>query len=185
VTVLEAPEPSVAGVEVDVWASLGSVPCWLEAGPEDAPAPNLTAPPPAGAPRGIGLMLEGGLRNPNNDRLPGRGVATAIRGLRPFVDLSPEASGAQDFQDTAAIISGLEGVVTVDTSVAHIAGALGKPCWILLPRPAVDWYSRWDSDRTPWYPSARLVRQRSPGDWAGVISELAERLPADSGDPRG
>jgi ADP-heptose:LPS heptosyltransferase len=123
-------------------------------------------------------MLEGGLRNPNNARLPGPGAAAAIRGLRSFVDLSPEASGARDFGDTAAMLSGLAGVATVDTSVAHLAGALGVPCWILLPRPAADWYTRWDGERTPWYPSARLVRQRKPGDWAGVVAELAAQLPA-------
>ncbi|MBW8812020.1 MAG: glycosyltransferase family protein [Caulobacterales bacterium] len=169
-------------LKVDVWASLGSVPRWLEAGPQDAPAPTLVAPAAGRSAAGLGLMLEGGLRNPNGARLPGPGAAAAIGGLRPFVDVSPQASGAQDFQDTAGILAGLEGVVSVDTSVAHLAGALGRPCWIILPRPAADWYTRWDDDRTPWYPSARLVRQRSPGDWAGVAAALDAQLPPGGAD---
>lgn len=175
VTVLRSPSPGFEDFHADVWASLGSVARWLEATPDDAPAPYLSAPPRPGG--GIGLMLEGGPRNPNSARLPPPGVAAAIRGLRPFVDLSPDASGARDMRDTAEIIAGLDAVVTVDTSVAHLAGALGKPCWILLPRPAADWYSRWEGDRTPWYPQARQIRQRAPGDWAGVVAALAEALP--------
>jgi hypothetical protein len=182
-TVLKSPPPTFEGVEADVWASLGSVPRWLEAGPDDAPAPTLDVASASAPGRGLGLMLEGGLRNPNNDRLPGPGVAAAIRGLRSFADVAPEMTGARDFADTAVIMGAMAGVVTVDTSVAHLAGALGKPCWIMLPRPAADWYTRWDSDRTPWYPSARLVRQRAPGDWAGVIATLADQLPADPDGP--
>lgn len=161
---------------VDLWASIGSVPRWLEAGPDDAPAPTLSAPTPAPPPGGIGLMLQGGDRNPNPARVPTGGVAKAIQGLADFTRLDPETSGARDFADTAALIAGLERVVSVDTSVAHLAGALGKPCMILMSRPAVDWYANWKDDRTPWYPSARLVRQRSVGDWAGVIGDLAAAL---------
>jgi len=161
---------------VDVWASMGSIPRWLGAGPDDAPAPTLRAPAPAGAPAGVGLMLQGGNRNPNPARVPTGGAARAIRGLADFTPLDPEASGARDFAETAARIASLERVVSVDTSVAHLAGALGKPCLILMSRPAVDWYANWKDDRTPWYPSARLIRQRSPGDWAGVIGELAAAL---------
>ena len=159
----------------DVWCPLGSVPRWLEVGPADAPAPTLPAPT-AAMPAGVGLMLEGAAINRNPHRLPPPGPARAIRGLAPFTDLSPTATGAGDFADTATIVAGLERVVTVDTSVAHLAGAMGKPCWIMMPRPAIDWYANWHDDRTPWYPSVRLLRQRSTGDWAGVIVALDEAL---------
>ncbi|WP_296595323.1 glycosyltransferase family 9 protein [Phenylobacterium sp.] len=165
---------------VDLWASMGSVPRWLGAGPADAPAPTLVAPQVPGTPSGVGLMLQGGGRNPNPTRVPGGVTAKAIRGLAAFTPLDPESSGARDFADTANLMAGLEKVVTVDTSVAHLAGALGRPTIILLSRPAVDWYANWKDDRTPWYPSARLVRQRTPGDWAGVIGDVAAALEGGS-----
>nr|MEA2798905.1 hypothetical protein [Phenylobacterium sp.] len=162
-------------VVADCWTYLGSVPRWLELGPRDAPAPYL--PCPSAPPRGTGLMLQGAPANlANIHRLPGPAVVSAIRGLGVFTDLSPEASGARDFADTAAIVAGLERVITVDTSVAHLAGAMGKPCWVLASRPMLDWYLNWHDDRTPWYPSYRIVRQPSPGDWAGVIARLAAML---------
>ena len=168
-----------AGVEAEVWTPMGSVPRWLEAGPADAPAPPIFGPPASARPRGVGLMLEGAPKNANNHRrLPPANVAKAIRGLAPFVDLSPAASGVRDFAETAAIVAGLERVVTVDTSVAHLAGSMGKPCWILMPRIAIDWYSSRLDDRCAWYPSVRLLRQRAAGDWAGVIGDLAAALEA-------
>ena len=163
-------------VSVDVWASFGSVPRWLEAGPADARLPTLRLGDRAQPPGGVGLMLDGGATNPNPARLPVGPVARAFRGLGEFVDLAPAASGAGDFADTAAIIAGLDGVVTVDTAVAHLAGSMGKPCWVLAPRPAVDWYLNWEDDRSPWYPSLRTLRQRTPGDWAGVLADLAAVL---------
>ena len=80
-----------------------------------------------------------------------------------------------DFDETAAIIANLDLVITVDTSVGHLAGALGKPAWILLSK-ASDW--RWLIDRedTPWYPSVRLFRQRQPGEWDPVILNVAIAL---------
>jgi hypothetical protein len=163
------------GVVADCWTYLGSVPRWLELGPSDAPAPYL--PCPSGSAQGTGLMLQGAPANPANiHRLPGPAVVRAIRGLGAFTDLSPEASGARDFADTAEIVAGLERVITVDTSVAHLAGAMGKPCWVLASRPMLDWYLNWHDDRTPWYPSYRIVRQPNPGNWAGVIARLAAML---------
>ena len=162
------------GVVADCWTPLAAVPRWLEVGPADAPSPP--GRPAEGPAHGIGLMLDGAVNNPNPGRLPPPGVARAIRGLADFTDLDPAASGARDFAETAAIVAGLEAVVTVDTSVAHLAGALGKPCFILMPRPASDWYTNWHDDRSPWYPSVRLIRQRTAGDWAGVIGDLAAAL---------
>ena len=82
-----------------------------------------------------------------------------------------EMPDLKDFAETARIIAGLDLVVTVDTAVAHLAGALGKPVWILLPTGA-DY--RWLLERndSPWYPTARLFRQRDRGDWSGVFADL-------------
>ncbi|APA87424.1 tetratricopeptide repeat protein [Paraburkholderia sprentiae WSM5005] len=87
------------------------------------------------------------------------------------------AADLMDLADTAAVISQLDLVISVDTAVAHLAGALGKPCWVLLNRPWTDW--RWMHDRTdsPWYPQVmRLYRQASPGDWNEVIARVAIAL---------
>lgn len=83
----------------------------------------------------------------------------------------------QDFADTAALAVNLDLVISVDTSIAHLAGALGLPVWILLPF-APDW--RWLRDRadSPWYPTARLFRQSEPGDWDGVIARARRELQA-------
>jgi tetratricopeptide (TPR) repeat protein len=85
------------------------------------------------------------------------------------------AAGMIDFADTADIIETLDLVISVDTSIAHLAGALGKPVWILLPRLS-DW--RWfrRRDDSPWYGSARLFRQVDEGDWAGVVSMVEAEL---------
>jgi tetratricopeptide (TPR) repeat protein len=79
------------------------------------------------------------------------------------------------FSDTAALISNLDLVISVDTSVAHLAGALAKPVWVLLQH-VPDW--RWLLDRrdSPWYPTARLLRQQARGDWPGVINTVAAEL---------
>ena len=80
-----------------------------------------------------------------------------------------------DFQDTAAVIALADLVVTVDTSVAHLAGAMGRPLWVLLPFWP-DW--RWTLDRahSPWYPDARLFRQGADGDWNPVIARIAAEI---------
>jgi tetratricopeptide (TPR) repeat protein len=97
-------------------------------------------------------------------------------GLHPLesrmVDLSPLIG---DYFDTAALVGQLDLVISVDTSVAHLAGALGRPVWLLLPC-APDW--RWLLKRadSPWYPTMRLFRQPQPGDWAAVVREVEGKL---------
>jgi hypothetical protein len=80
-----------------------------------------------------------------------------------------------DFADTGALLSQLDLLVTVDTSVAHLAGALGVPVWVMLPYEA-DWRWLTGRDDTPWYPTMRLFRQTAPGDWAGVIERIIAAL---------
>lgn len=84
-----------------------------------------------------------------------------------------------DFADTAALISQLDLVITVDTAVAHLAGALGKQTWVLLSF-APDWRWQLYRDDSPWYPSMRLFRQTAPSDWAGVILRVVETLHAQA-----
>lgn len=93
--------------------------------------------------------------------------------LAEFGAIRRHEDALQDFADTAALIAELDRIITVDTAVAHLAGALGKPVWVLLAH-APDW--RWLLERSdsPWYPTARLFRQRQAGDWAGVIAEVLE-----------
>jgi tetratricopeptide (TPR) repeat protein len=89
-----------------------------------------------------------------------------------ILDLTAELG---DFADTAALIAALDLVVTVDTSVAHLAGALGKPVWLMLPfSPDFRWLLR--REDSPWYPSMRLFRQQKPGDWDSVIARISQAL---------
>ena len=90
-------------------------------------------------------------------------------------EVGQPAKAFKDFDDTAAFIQHLDLVITVDTAVAHLAGALGKPVWILLPTPA-EW--RWYpyGETTPWYPSARLFIQKKQGDWDDVIARVKQAL---------
>lgn len=89
----------------------------------------------------------------------------------------PLGSDIGDFADAAAIVSQLDMVICIDTAIAHLAGALNKPCWVLLPALRTDW--RWFLDRTdsPWYPGTmRLFRQKKSGDWETTIGEVAKEL---------
>ena len=94
----------------------------------------------------------------------------------PVVDLADELDGeAGPFMDTAAVMKNLDLVITSDTAIAHLAGAMGVPVWVALP-PAPDW--RWLLERSdsPWYPTMRLFRQRRLGDWRSVFEEMETAL---------
>ncbi|MEG4114041.1 MULTISPECIES: tetratricopeptide repeat protein [unclassified Microcoleus] len=110
----------------------------------------------------------------------------ALLNQTPIVDLSPHFG---DLADTAAAIAKLDLVISVDTAVAHLAGALGKPVWILLAF-SPDWRWLLEREDSPWYPSARLFRQHQRGDWEDVFDRVAQALgavaaafvPSDSAD---
>jgi tetratricopeptide (TPR) repeat protein len=97
-----------------------------------------------------------------------------ILAQRENVDLETDRKG-EDFADTAALVAGLDLVITVDTAVAHLAGALGRQVWVLLPFSA-HWAWLRERDDSPWYPTARLFRQPEPGSWTDVVSRAAEAL---------
>ena len=151
----------------------------------------------------IGVCWQGGKAS----RIPGRSIAlkefsTLFAGHGEFISLQKEiepedarlmavlknlrhfGDEQQDFADTAAILAAIDIVITVDTSVAHLAGAMGKETWILLPF-AADW--RWFENRvdSPWYKNVRLFRQRNQDDWSSPISEVKKMLKAkvDENDP--
>jgi hypothetical protein len=95
--------------------------------------------------------------------------------LRSSAPLVPLGERLVDFADTAAVIAGLDLVIAVDTAVAHLAGALGKPVWVLLPF-APEWRWLLKRDDSPWYPSARLFRQREVGNWPDVVARARKAL---------
>lgn len=154
-------------------------------------------------PRGAGKLRVGLVWAGNPDYRLDRYRSLALRALRPVlatqsvswfslqkggaqeeldaplegVEITPLGKEIERFTDTLAIVQSLDLVITVDTSVAHLAGAAGVPVWILLPT-CTDW--RWMTARTdsPWYPSARLFRQRQLGRWDDVIEEVERALAA-------
>lgn len=117
-------------------------------------------------------MLPPGLTVLSLQKDPRPDDAQTLRQTGQVVDLGP---ALDDFTDTAAIVACLDLVISVDTSTAHLAGALGRPVWILLPF-AADWRWRRDRPDTPWYRSARLFRQSAPRDWRGVAEEVRDAL---------
>lgn len=163
------------GPASDCWVSDMSIPQRIGLTVETIPnASYLPAPWRMGTRRArIGVAARG---NPNHindgNRSLSAAAAARLNSLPRAMSLLPEDSGARDFRDTAEIIAGLDLVITVDTSIAHLAGAMGKPVWILLPAYATDW--RWMRGRSdsPWYPSAKLYRQPGIGDWNSVIDQV-------------
>lgn len=96
--------------------------------------------------------------------------------LSSRADVRELGSQLKDFADTAAAIELIDLLVTVDTSIAHVAGAMGKPVWIMLPRSAHDWRWMLEREDSPWYPTARLFRQQAEGDWADVVARVRAEL---------
>lgn len=149
---------------------------------EALPAAPYLDPPAARviAPGRLGVRTSGNPKFANDAyRSMSSDIADRLLSLPGAVDLAPEQTGATDMHDTAVIMMGLERVITVDTSVAHLAGALGVPVWILLPGDP-DW--RWERHRLDcaWYPSARLFRQQSLGDWGSVLADVEAALASDT-----
>lgn len=104
----------------------------------------------------------------------GAGEDEAVASQLPLTHLGGDL---RDFADTAAIVEQLDLVICVDTAIAHVAGALGKPCWVILPAIGSDW--RWLRDRSdsPWYPRThRLFRQQRSGEWGDVICDIVGEL---------
>ncbi|MFC3070408.1 glycosyltransferase family 9 protein [Phenylobacterium soli] len=160
----------------DCWVLTASLPAKLGVTLETLPtAPYLRAGPRRTPGARIGVASRG---NPQHRfdgfrSLPAE-EAERLLALPGAIDLSPEATGASDMAETAEIVAGLDLVIAVDTSAAHLAGALGKPVFVLLPAMGLDW--RWMAGRSdsPWYPSARLFRQARPGDWHAVVDVVME-----------
>jgi Flp pilus assembly protein TadD len=103
---------------------------------------------------------------------PSASQIAALPGHVKILDLTPEL---HNFADTAALIDNLDLVIGVDTSVMHLAGAMGKPAWLLLPF-VPDWRWLLDREESPWYPSLRLFRQKLIGDWSDVVQKITEAL---------
>ena len=154
--------------------------------------PRLDSP----APLRVGIVWAGNPKHPNDqDRSCGLedfAALGALEGIAWFglqkgrheerpscgpLTLDPLGAEIRDFADTAAILTHLDLVIAVDTSIVHLAGAMGKPVWTLLPF-SPDW--RWMIERgdSPWYPTMRLFRQPRVGDWASVVAEVARELGA-------
>lgn len=157
----------------DYWVLPCSLPLRLGLPRPDA----LHAPPYLSArpqPRGarIGVVWRGEAANDNNfHRSLTPQAAEALLALPGAIGLEPQDTGAADFQATAEIIAGLDLVISVDTAVAHLAGALGRPTWVLLARHALDW--QWPREgASSWYPHARLFVQPNPGDWGSVVDAV-------------
>lgn len=158
----------------DYWTLPLSLPLWMGKGDDLLTAPYLTARPrPTG--QRVGVAWRGNARPDPNRSLP-RPVAEELLALPGAMSLDPEDTGVADFQDTAEIIAGLDLVVSIDTSVAHLAGAMGKPLWVLHQKRPPEWRWRTGADgRSVWYPTGRVLTQAVQGDWSDVV----ERVKAD------
>jgi len=124
--------------------------------------------------QGLAPLMQAGATLISIQKGPTEGEAADPPAGIALLNLSPEI---RDFEDTAAILCETDLLVSVDSSPVHLAGALGRPAWALLPF-APDWRWLMNRDDTPWYPTVRLFRQTAPGDWDGVIGRVVEALKA-------
>ncbi len=143
----------------------------------------------------VGIAWAGNPKHPNDSRrsVPVRHLQAlaklneiAFYSLQKSTDLEVPwitnwTADLHDFSDTAALVENLDLVISADTAVGHLAGALGKPVWLLLPEPA-EWRWMAQRDDSPWYPTMRLFRQSTSGDWAGVIHRVLDALAQALGD---
>jgi hypothetical protein len=155
---------------VDGWVKTWSIPHRLGLDVADISGrPYLRAEPTRRG--GVGLVERG---NPSNPRDQHRSMPEGL--LQAAVPRGEVLTPQGDTLDSLGRLAGLDLLITVDTSWAHMAGALGVPCWILLPYRDLDW--RWLRKRsdTPWYDSMRLFRQPRPGDWDSVMAHVRAAL---------
>ena len=110
-------------------------------------------------------------KNHGLDQLEGLPAGTTVETLGDFDD------GRDAFVDTAAVMENLDLVVTSDTSIAHLAGALGRPTWVAL-KYVPEWRWLLDREDSPWYPTMRLFRQTADGDWQSVFAKMEQDLRA-------
>jgi Tfp pilus assembly protein PilF len=175
----------------DLQTSLMSLPLLFGTTPEDVPPPLVIPTAAQHFGKSIGLCFEGGPRrddpqaNAVDQRrsIQDKGLCAPIfraagnQGLLLHYDVLHDTYGTKDWWDTAAIVAGLDLVVTVDTAIAHLAGSLGVETW-LLNRFDSCWRWGLTGETTPWYPSMRLFRQDVLGEWEAPIQRVAEELNA-------
>jgi len=186
--------PGILGTELDTIPK--SIP-YLSADPHDVKSWHERLDAALGKDRlRVGLVWAGRPTHPNDSR---RSIALAsLAGLAKLSNISlvsmqkvvPDkdkaslaefpgmlavADSLSDFGQTAALISALDLVVTVDSVAGHLSGALGKPVWVMMPTPS-DWRWLLEREDSPWYPSMRIFRQPRPGDWTSVIHSIVQNL---------
>ena len=176
---------------------------------ENIPAsvPYLPLPPATPGRLRVGLVWAGGARHAN-DKLRSISLkelvpllqaaacdffslqagprAADLAALPAGISVTDIGSRVRDFADTAAVMGQLDLIISADTATLHLAGALARPVWALLPY-APDWRWLLQREDSPWYPTMRLFRQPTPGDWQGVLqrvaAELAKLVAGSSGNP--
>jgi hypothetical protein len=122
------------------------------------------------------LASVSGVRLVSLQRGAGSEQLTNIAQLHDIDSFESDVDGSQGaFMDTAAMLANLDLVITTDTAMAHLGGAMGRPVWVALSH-APEWRWQRHGVTCPWYPSLRLFRQTAPGDWQGVFGHMAAEL---------